>query len=389
MDKYKAVRFQAFCGTLETVFFVAFTLFVAQNIIAERAFDWDAVFNRNSGWTGADGIYSIPLNEKERPDGWKHSATAFVFSDTFWGDVDASGTRQAGTVMVNNTLGFLPAGAGAQASQAVFFKGGTASNPEAVFVPSTPNSETDSFYWLKDGVRIGNRTHVFVSRMRKTPPPFHRYGVTLLTILDGDTPPFQNVIQRETPFWQEAASERGQIAFGGAILNNTAEAGSPAADGFIYVYGIQEDWLNKKAIVARVPRDEFEVFSVWRFWNGSNWSSNMNDAAVIAERISTEMSVTPVRHDLFLMIFMLDTISGKVALRRSSTPVGPWSDFEVVYEAPPRSNPKVMYYHAKAHPHLSEPGSLLVSFNVNATNFWDHFTWADIYRPRFIRLRYE
>jgi hypothetical protein len=61
----------------------------------------------------------------------------------------------------------------------------------------------------------------------------------------------------------------------------------------------------------------------------------------------------------------------------------------VVSEAPPRANPSVYYYHAKAHPHLSEPGSLLVSFNVNATNFWDHFAWADIYRPRFLRLRVE
>jgi len=365
------------------------TLLLAQGIVAERAFDWDAVFDRTSGWTGADGIYSIPLSEKERPDGWKHSATAFVFSDTFWGDVDASGVRQAGTVMVNNTIGLLPAGAGPQASQAVFFKGGAANAPEAVFVPDTSSSESDSFYWLKDGVRIGNRTHVFAARMRKTPAPFHRYGISLLTIPEGDLPPFQNIIQRETPFWQEAISGRGQIAFGGAILNNTVEAGSPAADGFIYIYGIQEDWLNKKAIVARVHRAEFEDFLAWRFWDGANWSEDLNNVAVVTERISTEMSVTPIRRNLFIMVFMLDTISGKVALRRAPTPVGPWSDFEVVYEAPPRTNPTVMYYHAKAHPHLSEPGSLLVSFNVNATNFWDHFSWADIYRPRFLRLRFE
>jgi hypothetical protein len=367
----------------------ALSLFLTQSVVAERAYDWDTVFNRNSGWTGADGIYSIPLNEKERPDGWKHSATAFVFSDTFWGDVDASGVRQAGTVMVNNTLGFLSAGAGAQSSQAVFLKGGNAGNPEAVFVPETPNSEADSFYWLKDGIRIGNRTHIFAARMRKTPAPFHRYGITLLTISEDDSPPFQNVIQRETPFWQEALSGQGQIAFGGAILNNTVEAGSPAADGFIYIYGIQEDWLNKKAIVARVLRAEFEDFTAWRFWDGSGWSDDMLEAAVVAERISTEMSVTPIRHDLFLMVFMLDTISGKIAIRRAPTPVGPWSNFEVVYEAPRRTNPPVYYYHAKAHPHLSEPGSLLVSFNVNTTNFWDHFAWADIYRPRFLRLRVE
>ena len=39
-----------------------------------------------------------------------------------------------------------------------------------------------------------------------------------------------------------------------------------------------------------------------------------------------------------------------------------------------------------AHPHLSKPGELLISYNVNTLNFWDHFNYADIYRPRFINI---
>ena len=47
-------------------------------------------------------------------------------------------------------------------------------------------------------------------------------------------------------------------------------------------------------------------------------------------------------------------------------------------------------YNAKAHPHLSRPGELLISYNVNTFDFWgDFFRDADIYRPRFIRLKLE
>jgi hypothetical protein len=49
-------------------------------------------------------------------------------------------------------------------------------------------------------------------------------------------------------------------------------------------------------------------------------------------------------------------------------------------------DPYIFIYNAKAHPHLSTSEKLLISYNVNTFDFWDHFTNADIYRPRFITL---
>jgi len=42
---------------------------------------------------------------------------------------------------------------------------------------------------------------------------------------------------------------------------------------------------------------------------------------------------------------------------------------------------------SKAHPHLSKPDELLVSYNVNTISFDMHLRKGDIYRPRFISLR--
>lgn len=43
--------------------------------------EWDTLFQRNSGWIGADGDYSIPLNR---------DTTLWLFSDTLVGKVKAA-----------------------------------------------------------------------------------------------------------------------------------------------------------------------------------------------------------------------------------------------------------------------------------------------------------
>ncbi len=62
----------------------------AQGFVVDPAPEWTALFDRDSGWTGADGIYSIPLTGVDVPSGAAKSYTLFVFSDTFIGDVALS-----------------------------------------------------------------------------------------------------------------------------------------------------------------------------------------------------------------------------------------------------------------------------------------------------------
>lgn len=347
---------------------------------------WTGVFDRSSGWTGADGIYSIPLNGDDRRG--SQAASFFVFSDTFIGDVDPQGHRLSGTTLVNNTVAFLPAGVGPAPGRIIFDWGTVNGSPAAVFRPATPNTQPGDFYWMKDGVAIDGQLHLFAGRFNSDPPPFSRHGVCLISIPLTDRPPFPRAQQRDTPFWRPETPIRGQLALGGAVLENTVEAGAPHPDGFVYVYGVQEDALSKKAIVSRVPRADFANFAAWRFWDGAGWSGDFEDSRPVAGRISTEMSVTPLADGRYLMVFMLDTISRKIAVRSAPAPQGPWGDFTVIYDIPVPSNPPGLFtYHAKAHPHLSDPGELLISFNVNTSgSFWDHFTYADIYRPRFVRL---
>ena len=82
-----------------------------------------------------------------------------------------------------------------------------------------------------------------------------------------------------------------------------------------------------------------------------------------------------------------DVISADIAVQYGDTPVGPWTAPTTIWTAPEDTlTPNTYVYNAKAHPHLSKPGELLISYNVNTFSFGEHFENSDIYRPRFIKL---
>ena len=74
---------------------------------AVAAPEWTALFDApygvNDGWSGADGVYTIPMNGDERFGSGGGTKTLILFSDSFVGGVRPDGSRIGGTVMVNNT----------------------------------------------------------------------------------------------------------------------------------------------------------------------------------------------------------------------------------------------------------------------------------------------
>ncbi|MFM8484996.1 MAG: hypothetical protein ACKOCH_01585, partial [Bacteroidota bacterium] len=52
-------------------------------IRVEQAPEWTNLFYRQSGWFGADGIFSIPLSGVDKPGNAGNSETLLLFSDTY------------------------------------------------------------------------------------------------------------------------------------------------------------------------------------------------------------------------------------------------------------------------------------------------------------------
>jgi hypothetical protein len=160
-----------------------------------------------------------------------------------------------------------------------------------------------------------------------------------------------------------------------------------APDGYIYIYGPRDKDPQKELVAARVLPEYFEDFSQWTFWDGSAWGSEIQNSAPLTNQISQEFSISPLPDNRFLLVFQAGE---QVAIRYGKSPTGPFGIYQTVYFCPEAEMDwQPLLYNAKAHPHLSAPNELLISYNVNTYDFFAHFSKADIYRPRFITLKFN
>jgi hypothetical protein len=145
-------------------------------------------------------------------------------------------------------------------------------------------------------------------------------------------------------------------------------------------------------MIARVQPADFKDFAKWRFWDGTSWSldiNNMKYAAVVTERVSDELSLSPLPDGRYVLVFQTD-VWGSVGMRIAETPYGPFGPVIPVWDCKEALTGKDYFvYNAKAHPNLSKKGELLISFNVNSFKFFTDIT-ADpnLYHPRFIRIKF-
>lgn len=358
-----------------------------QAAVARRAPRWDALFDRTSGWTGADGIYSIPLDGDELPGQNDRMARTFwVFSDTFIGEVNESNQRLPGTTLINNTMAVLKGDAPRPARIEFFNKTDPSGAPAPQVVPDTSD---EHWFWPNDGIAIDGTTYLYSLRMKTGDGGVFNFavdGMSLLTSSASGSPPFETYDQVDAPLYLPADEDRGEVHFGQALMPNTAAAGAPEPDGYLYVYGLQND-LSKKLLVARVQPTLIDQFSAYRYWDGTGWTPSIAAAVPVTSRLSSEFSVSPLEDGRYILVFQLDGLSADVAVRYGDSPVGPWTAPTTIWTAPEANlTPDTFVYNAKAHPHLSRPGELLISYNVNTFDFFEHFANADIYRPRFIRM---
>jgi len=358
---------------------------------ARPAPKWTALMERNSGWFGADGIFSIPLDGKEKR-GDEDKKTLFIFSDTYIGEV-INNVPQKGNVMVNNTVAWLR-GLEADPSKMKFeYKVGQDRKPTSFFIPSNTNAKEGEYFWLGDGFinqELNSNLYIFAYHVHKTGPnvfDFEQTEIALLKIKDPEKRGLYEYEQMATDLGF-VHPEHGRIYFGSGIFVNTKNANAPSPDGYVYIYGIAEG--KKSLIAARSLPKDFENIAKWRFWDGNLWSKNKEDISPITDGLSNELSVTPTNDGRYLLTFTVLGISDKIGIQVGSSPIGPFGTINEVYTCPEYREKGLYPYNAKAHYHLSPPGKLLISYNTITLDFWkDIQKDASIYHPRFILVDYE
>lgn len=356
---------------------------------AEEAPEWTALFRRDSGWFGADGIFSIPLNGADTANA--SDSAMFIFSDTMVGEV-VDGKIKKTYPSVNNSVAYIT-GVSPKKEDIKFYYGkNKAGLPAALFIPETAHAQSGDYYWLGDGFvnkALNNNTYIFAYRMRnmgKGMWDFTQVGNVLIILPAGSRPPFKNQRQIETPFLISGTDESDNGSLGAGIFVNTKEAGAPNPDGFVYVYGVQGK--KKNLMVARIRPADFEKFDQWRFWDGKGWNKDMRKTKYVTNNVSNELSVTPLADGRYALVFQVGGMSSTVGLRLGLTPHGPFGPIIKVWDCKETQHKNYYTYNAKAHPCLSKQGELLISYNVNAFDYFREINAnPHLYRPRFIRLK--
>jgi len=331
----------------------------------------------NDHWTGADGTYSAALpGDRE----------LWIYSDTFLGHVNPDGSRSP-TISDGGTTPFINNSFVEETGHASIdlktIHGGSASDPKALMPPP----DSTHWYWAGDAI-------VADGTLQAVYQEYDSFGSAAF-----DFAFERNVLARyhlgdlSHPFDVRQLPSSAGIAWGVWIARD---------GGYTYVYGVEDLGANKYMHVARVRGDDL-LGGAWQYYTvKGTWSPDESASARIAEpaasdgtlRVANEYSVTRVGNVYVLVTQnILQAFSPEIDVLFSCSPAGPFTDRTAIYDEPEHNlyaglgDPDVYAYNAHAHPEVSPPGHLVISYNVNSLVNTDLYRDAAIYRARFIDLR--
>lgn len=355
--------------------------------------EWDDLLLRYNGWFGGDGIFAIPWSGIEYQEVEDSTSNLILFSDTMVGEIE-EGELKEGFTMVNNSVAHMLRKSPVEDNIEFHVAENDDGSPTSLFPMMLSDVEDGEYYWLGDGFvnKENGNTYVFAYRVIDRPEypvfGFDIMGGALITLPAGSRFPFEDQKQEKLPFFYKT---KPQVvgSYGAGILVNTEEAGMPDPDGFLYIYGVRDP--GKELLVCRVKPEDFEEFDTWRFWNGDEWVSDFEQATAVTDSVSNELSVTPLPNGQYVLVFTAGGTDPTVDIRIGESPIGPFSPVQTVWDCSEAlEEPEFFAYNAKAHPSLSKPGELLISYNVNSFAFWDQVRdYPNLYRPRFFKLKYQ
>eukprot|EP00825_Cyclidium_porcatum_P001682 TRINITY_DN10769_c0_g1_i2.p2 TRINITY_DN10769_c0_g1~~TRINITY_DN10769_c0_g1_i2.p2 ORF type:complete len:224 (+),score=10.86 TRINITY_DN10769_c0_g1_i2:833-1504(+) len=174
--------------------------------------EWTALLKRSSGWFGADGIYTIPLNGKANKQVTRKEKVLFIFSDSMIGEIK-DGTLLPGSKMIHNSYAILDGPQPDNDKIKFYWHTNKKGSPKSVFIPKTKQSKPNDFYWLGAGFvnqDDNNSINIFGYRIKTLGTgsfDFKEQGNTLIRIKAGHFADSTVQTQKDTPFFLEDNKE--------------------------------------------------------------------------------------------------------------------------------------------------------------------------------------
>ncbi|UCD80713.1 MAG: DUF4185 domain-containing protein [Desulfobacterales bacterium] len=337
--------------------------------------DYNALFEREDGWTGADGAYTVKLS---------YNRILWLFGDTWYGGT--RGGRHENAILINNSIaiqrGIIPPDVSVN-----FYTGRAHDGEPRAFVRP---SDSRGWFWIYHGIELDKTLYLYLIQAERTADR-NSFGFKIIGTWLGrvanpeDSPNRWRVSQHRIPW--ERLSPAGDTIFGSAVLGE---------NNFIYIYGTTEDVVggirHKSMILARVPETKLEQFDQWRFFSAGRWTTDYSKLSRLGGDLANEYSVSYLAAlEKYIAVYTAKGLSKNIVARFAPNPWGPWSEPEVLYECPEEKwGSDVFCYAAKGHPELSlAPDEIIVTYVASSLNFEKLASDARLYRPRFLRVRFQ
>jgi len=363
----------------KTVCLLFLILFVAcalqPDIHVETLPQYEALFDRQTGWTGADGAYSVPLS---------NNLILWLFGDTWVGDI--RNNVHVNATIVNNTVA-LQGGRSPRKAPLDFYMGRTPGGEAAALIHP---ADGRGWLWIYHGVLTPQGLYLFLVQIERTEKPpaagFRLIGSWLAQVANPRDPPGNWQITHHRVPWGSFSSSAATL-FGSWVLKQGP---------WIYIYGTTEDVIDgyhhKYMILARAPESELAKFDQWQFYNNGKWSADYKEAERLCAGVANEYSVSYLpAMGSYIAVYSDSNRPDSIVARFAPNPWGPWNDPVSFYLCPEaRRGPNIICYAAKGHPGiLEDPNELMVTYIANSTDFDTMVNDARLYRPRFIRVRFH
>ncbi|HVJ84949.1 MAG TPA: DUF4185 domain-containing protein [Caulifigura sp.] len=326
-------------------------------------------FRPEQGWIGGDGAQSVDLGD---------GRTLWLYGDTWVGTIDNG--RRSRARIVRNSVGIQCAAE----SPCEFVVRKNDQGRAADFISP---ADGRGWLWFESGVMVKGRLYLFLMQADRPidfKRPDHQPLAMWLAVVENplDDPIDWCISQTRLPF--AYYGEKHDVTFGCSTI---------VQGDHLYVYGTHDSsrlmTQYRYLTVARVPLDDIENFSAWRFQRKGRWGRDFLHAGHIADFMASELSVTHLPElDQYLMVYTDCDVSNRIVARTASSPAGPWSDMKTIHHCRDAAgNRNHFCYAGKAHPTLSSDGQLVVSYLTSSVDTWEVATDSRLYWPTFVTVK--
>lgn len=330
--------------------------------LAQERFD---KFNQvENGWCASDATISLPL-----PGG----KTLWLFGDSFIGEKTGTfSINPSRSRMINNSAVLED-----ESSLTAYYQG-TLANPSS-FIPA----EGNTFFWPEHAVIENDTLKIFAVRITysNNNNPGFNFKVGTTSIAYYKYPELNYINTKKIPSLSDTTMRFGACAI--------------RSGEFTYIFGLKDTTSGGMTwpllYLARVKQS---VDEPWEFYAGSDsWSGDCRNARPLGDRPMSESFYIYEKDGKFYLIMHEIWLVGKLYILEADKITGPWNRassggkenlFAVI-----KPYPNLFTYNLFAHPQFNNDGKILISFNVNTSDFFSIYSDTRNYRARFYWLDVE